>query len=378
VTRTGDDGGAPGGEPVCPSCAAVVLPHWDWCQACGYDPDGLRSSGPTPKGAPSGGWAPPGGGPDPSPGPAWRPLPPPSAPGAPPAAWGPPAPPPPPGTPPPPPAYPPPPPGTPAPPPYAYGAVSCGRPSPTGRTGLWIGLGVGALAVVVVIAVAGPSLLARSRDSGVGAGPSRGLVEPPAGEGVESGPCGLIPELGARPGPTDPMELISPARFGTLPVEALSDNYGDLAPGTVEYSDSPAELLASIPDEHVAGRSRELRESGFLGLARVEDRSLAGDRFTTLHVALADPQAALEYAQAHLAQACDWSSTMWASERVPGAVVFTNTDPVNGRPQARLVAVAGNTEINLTICTCHPDRDAIDVVQTWALEILGEAEQQHA
>ena len=28
--------------PPCPRCAAPVLPDWDWCQQCGYDPEGLR------------------------------------------------------------------------------------------------------------------------------------------------------------------------------------------------------------------------------------------------------------------------------------------------------------------------------------------------
>jgi hypothetical protein len=31
-----------GGEPTCPECGTTVLPDWDWCQRCGFDPDGLR------------------------------------------------------------------------------------------------------------------------------------------------------------------------------------------------------------------------------------------------------------------------------------------------------------------------------------------------
>lgn len=30
--------------PRCPHCGTEVLPHWDWCHDCGYDPDGLRAS----------------------------------------------------------------------------------------------------------------------------------------------------------------------------------------------------------------------------------------------------------------------------------------------------------------------------------------------
>ena len=31
--------------PRCPRCAALVEPDWDWCQQCGYDPDGMRPEG---------------------------------------------------------------------------------------------------------------------------------------------------------------------------------------------------------------------------------------------------------------------------------------------------------------------------------------------
>jgi len=31
-----------GGEPTCPMCGTVVRRGWDWCQVCGYDPDGLK------------------------------------------------------------------------------------------------------------------------------------------------------------------------------------------------------------------------------------------------------------------------------------------------------------------------------------------------
>jgi len=31
--------------PRCPTCGTPVLPHWDWCNACGYDPDGLKPAG---------------------------------------------------------------------------------------------------------------------------------------------------------------------------------------------------------------------------------------------------------------------------------------------------------------------------------------------
>jgi hypothetical protein len=27
---------------TCPQCNAIVAPNWDWCQRCGFDPDGLR------------------------------------------------------------------------------------------------------------------------------------------------------------------------------------------------------------------------------------------------------------------------------------------------------------------------------------------------
>jgi hypothetical protein len=31
--------------PGCPRCGTGILPDWDWCHACGFDPDGLRPDG---------------------------------------------------------------------------------------------------------------------------------------------------------------------------------------------------------------------------------------------------------------------------------------------------------------------------------------------
>jgi len=30
--------------PACPQCGAIVEAHWDWCHACGFDPEGLMPS----------------------------------------------------------------------------------------------------------------------------------------------------------------------------------------------------------------------------------------------------------------------------------------------------------------------------------------------
>ena len=35
-------------EPLCPDCSTPVQPTWDWCMACGYDPDHLMPTGWTP------------------------------------------------------------------------------------------------------------------------------------------------------------------------------------------------------------------------------------------------------------------------------------------------------------------------------------------
>lgn len=29
-------------QPKCPECSTDVLPSWDWCTDCGYDPEGLK------------------------------------------------------------------------------------------------------------------------------------------------------------------------------------------------------------------------------------------------------------------------------------------------------------------------------------------------
>lgn len=31
--------------PRCPTCGTAVQPDWDWCRACGFDPEGLRPAG---------------------------------------------------------------------------------------------------------------------------------------------------------------------------------------------------------------------------------------------------------------------------------------------------------------------------------------------
>jgi hypothetical protein len=40
-------------EPTCPTCATVVRPTWDWCLACGFDPEGLKPNGWQPAAAPT-------------------------------------------------------------------------------------------------------------------------------------------------------------------------------------------------------------------------------------------------------------------------------------------------------------------------------------
>ena len=32
-------------DPNCPRCSGPVLPDWDWCERCGYDPEGLKPVG---------------------------------------------------------------------------------------------------------------------------------------------------------------------------------------------------------------------------------------------------------------------------------------------------------------------------------------------
>ena len=36
-------------EPHCPQCGSTVRPDWDWCHACGFDPDGLKAAGTPPR-----------------------------------------------------------------------------------------------------------------------------------------------------------------------------------------------------------------------------------------------------------------------------------------------------------------------------------------
>jgi hypothetical protein len=86
-----------GEGPQCPKCGTAVQPDWDWCHACGFDPEGRRPVDPVPTGATGATGAPPPGStpppftapgvapPNPSvgPAPAWGAPPPGGPPGAP-------------------------------------------------------------------------------------------------------------------------------------------------------------------------------------------------------------------------------------------------------------------------------------------------------
>jgi hypothetical protein len=52
-------------QPECPDCRTPVQPTWDWCMACGYDPEWLKPAGwkPGPVLVGSGAAAPPPGSP---------------------------------------------------------------------------------------------------------------------------------------------------------------------------------------------------------------------------------------------------------------------------------------------------------------------------
>jgi hypothetical protein len=266
--------------------------------------------------------------------------------------------------------------GPPLPPPAS--AVAPPRsPSTPRKVVIGLGIGAGALAVLVVIALLAVNLVGTTANRPVDRASSSATDLSSGGPGAEgssaratSGPCGGIPELAPYAGPSDPGQLISPATFESLPTEALSEAFPDLAPGSAHYSNSIEDVVASLPDDQAAVRRQALRDAGFIGGAWISHRSLEGDQMTIGVVALRDTGAALDYGQIHLAQACQDSSKMSPSEMVPGAVVFFNTDPDNGRPQARLVVVAGNTEINLTLCTCHPDTGTLATAESWAADIL--------
>jgi hypothetical protein len=216
----------------------------------------------------------------------------------------------------------------------------------------------------------GPNDLTATPDAGAGQDP--GTID------TASGPCGPIPQLQANAGPADPTALISPAGFEALPLDALRRTYGELMIGFTEYSSSVDDILDTIPTDQRSARRQVLLDTGFLGDARVTHHSTEGDRFTILTVALRDTDAALDYAQFHLAQACEVSSVMEPSEVVPGGVVFYTSDPETGRPMARLVAVVGNTEVNVTLCTCHPDSDAMGTAEALARDIIGIPERAEA
>jgi hypothetical protein len=49
-TRKADDHSMDADAPRCPTCGSPVQPDWDWCQLCGYDPDGLKPAGWMPAG----------------------------------------------------------------------------------------------------------------------------------------------------------------------------------------------------------------------------------------------------------------------------------------------------------------------------------------
>ena len=308
--------------PRCPRCATEVQPSWDWCHACGYDPDGLRpATALPPPGAPSDG-------PVPSyPSPAvGEPLP----------------------------AY-----GLPAPP-----------PGPAKRTGVALTIGAIAIVMVLVVGVTAVLLLGKTSNPSVATTDRSGLASPgttaPRATRPQ-GPCGVVPSVTALPGPSDSDLMVSPGYVESLDVSGLERFFGPMTPtgdGIATYFAKSTDVMRVLRTSDAEARQAELDRDGFRGAAWRTWSSQGGDYISVFLQAFGDPTAAEHYADHHLTQDCVDSSPMRGSTVVPGAVAYMNRNP-KGNPQVQLIGVVGDTEVNVTICACRPADESLATAEAW-------------
>jgi hypothetical protein len=262
-------------------------------------------------------------------------------------------------------------------------------PPPTGRSShgrnLGIGLGIGAVAVIAafVLLIGAVTLVGRKATdtAGTDASGSQSTAPPLGAIGtvpdrtpttIGVGNCGPIPDVTPLPGPDDPDLLISPAFVSDMDVSALEHTYGPLTPELTVFPQSVDEAVDGLDHPSLEETRAELLADGYRGTALRRWRSQRGDSVAVLNYAVADAAGAQRLTRLLLIHACSHSSPIAESTTVPGALVFFDTAPgdPNGMPRARFVADIGNTEVNVTLCTCRPGDEALATAELWVKRLV--------
>jgi hypothetical protein len=248
------------------------------------------------------------------------------------------------------------------------------------------------VAVVGVLAllVASVTLLGRTTTTADGGASGSQSTAPPLGAlgtvpdrtptTIGVGPCGPIPDVTPLPGPDDPDLLVSPDFISQMDVSALERTYGPLVPETTTFPTSVDEAVEGLDHPSLEETRAELLADGYRGAALRIWRSQHGDTVAVLNYAVADAAGAQRLTRLLLVHACTHSSAIEESKVVPGALVFFDTPPgdPNGMPRARFVADVGNTEVNVTLCTCRPGDEALATAELWVRRLVQSLQAGHA
>ncbi len=243
-------------------------------------------------------------------------------------------------------------------------------------------LAAGVAALVIVVLIAGVVLVGRSGSNGGSGGLERASTAPPLGSvgttpsttpaTIGVGNCGVIPDVTPLPGPDDPDLLVSPAFVDQMDVSALERTYGQLIPEQTVYAESVDQAVEGLDHPSLEETRAELVADGYRGAALRTWRSRQGDSVAVLNYAVADAAGAQRLTRLLLVHACRYSSPIEASTTVPGALVFFDRPPLqpDGPVRARFVADVGNTEVNVTLCTCEPGDEALAAAEEWTKSLV--------
>lgn len=173
---------------------------------------------------------------------------------------------------------------------------------------------------------------------------------------------GLIATLGPAAVASQDVDLASDALRGTFPRAPLAAAQA-ARPQVLATMATPAQFVQATPAlRDPAGRMRVLKDAGFRRAVDIAYPFAQGEVLVT--VVQLKSAAAVQYRDAHLADACATSGLM---QRVPG--VASGVSYLRGsvqNPMTRVVFVVGDSEIALTVCGCTGIRDPRALAEKWA------------
>lgn len=201
-----------------------------------------------------------------------------------------------------------------------------------------------------------------------GDGAAAAGVPAAGGPAVAGSPCDpLISTLGPAAVASQDVDFASDALRGTFPRVPLAAARA-AKPQVLATMATPAQFVQATPAlRDPAGRMRALKDAGFRRAVDIAYPFAQGEVLVTV-VQLKSAAAAVQYRDAHLADACATSGLM---QRVPG--VASGVSYLRGsvqNPMTRVVFVVGDSEIALTVCGCTGIRDPRTLAEKWARMVV--------